>query len=250
MSFKVISFYEFKPLGGLDELKAKLLELMKTSAVRGTVILATEGFNASVSGTIDELDRFSAGFEQIFDTSLRVKESVHDQVPFRRTKVKIKREIVTLRRQVDLTLGDGTHVDSSEWNRLITDPETLVLDARNRYEVKIGRFKNARDPETDSFGDLPGFVEKYLDPEVNKKVAMYCTGGIRCEKFAPYLKQMGFSEVYQLRGGILEYLKRTPAEEILWEGECFVFDERVSVDRSLRKGSAEDLSADMKHPDR
>ncbi|QQS41811.1 MAG: rhodanese-related sulfurtransferase [Acidobacteriota bacterium] len=240
--YRIAAFYEFRPLEGLDHLRQGLLDAMERHSVRGTLIIAKEGFNGSVSGPPDGIDLFLEEAESIFGTALDVKNSFHDQMPFKRRKVKIKREIVTLRKAVDLGLGEGTHVEPEEWNRLISDPETLVLDTRNDYEVEVGRFKGAVDPSTASFSELPDFIERNLDPSKHKRIAMYCTGGIRCEKFAPYLRQEGFGEVYQLRGGILKYLETVPKEKSLWEGECFVFDERVSVDGELRKGDSDDPS--------
>lgn len=240
--YRIAAFYGFKPLEGLSDLRARLLGEMQTHSVNGTLILADEGFNGSVSGPPQGIERFLEEAAKILDTELDIKNSYHDEVPFKRRKVKIKQEIVTLRKEVDIALGQGTHVEPEDWNRLIEDPETIVLDTRNAYEVEVGRFKGAVDPSTASFGELPEFVENNLDPEKHRRVAMYCTGGIRCEKFAPYLRQRGFSEVYQLRGGVLNYLEKIPREESLWQGECFVFDERVSVDGELRKGEADDPS--------
>ncbi|HUF04051.1 MAG TPA: rhodanese-related sulfurtransferase [Aridibacter sp.] len=240
--YRIAAFYEFRPLEGLSDLKESLLGAMEQCAVNGTLIIAEEGFNGSVSGPPESLDRFLREAAEILGTEFEVKNSYHDEVPFMRRKVKIKREVVTLRRDVDIALGKGTHVGPEEWNRLISDPETLVLDTRNDYEVEVGRFKGAVDPLTASFGELPEFVDNNLDPSKHRRVAMYCTGGIRCEKFAPYLKQKGFEEVFQLKGGILNYLEKVPLDESLWEGECFVFDERVSLDGELLKGEADDPS--------
>lgn len=240
--YKIASFYQFKPLERLDEIRSALLETMEEFGVRGTVIIGEEGFNSTVSGLPGSLEEFLDRTSAILDASLEVKFSVHNKNPFRRRKVKIKEEIVTLRKEVDLHAGAGTHVDSRRWNELLSDPETLVLDTRNDYEVALGRFHGAIDPDASSFSELPEFVESELDPGKHKRIAMYCTGGIRCEKFAPYMKQLGFEEVYQLQGGILKYLEDVPAAESLWEGECFVFDERVSVDEDLKKGEADDPS--------
>jgi len=240
--YKIASFYEFRSLEHLEEIRSSLLAAMDEFEVRGTVIIGEEGFNSTVSGRPGSLEAFLARASGILGASLDVKYSSHDGNPFRRRKVKIKDEIVTLRKNVDLGAGAGTHVDSSRWNELLNDPETFVLDTRNDYEVALGRFRGAIDPSASSFSELPDFVESELDPDKHKRIAMYCTGGIRCEKFAPYMKQLGFEEVYQLKGGILKYLEDVPAAESLWQGECFVFDERVSVDEDLKKGEAEDLS--------
>ena len=149
---------------------------------------------------------------------------------------------MTLKKQVKIKLGENTHVDAKEWNKIISDPETLVLDTRNDYEYQTGTFRGAINPGIAKFSELPSFVEENLDPQKHKRVAMFCTGGIRCEKFAPYMKEIGFKEVYQLEGGILKYLELTPNEESLWTGECFVFDERITVDANLQKGTEPDRS--------
>jgi UPF0176 protein len=153
---------------------------------------------------------------------------------------------VTLKQRVELEKGLGTHVSPREWNEIIRDEEVFVLDTRNDYEFQVGTFKGAVNPKTEKFSDLPKFVEENLNPEKHKKVAMFCTGGIRCEKFAPFMKQIGFENVYQLEGGILKYLEEVPEEESLWQGECYVFDLRVSVDENLQKGNARDFSIEVK----
>ena len=160
--------------------------------------------------------------------------------------VRIKPEIVTLKLRVEIEKGIGTHVSPRRFNEILRDEEVLLLDTRNDYECQVGTFKNAVNPRTEKFSDLPRFVAENLDPKKHKKVAMFCTGGIRCEKFAPLMKQLGFENVYQLEGGILKYLEEIPEPESLWEGECFVFDERISVDGNLRKGNAADLSVKLK----
>ena len=242
---QIIAFYEFKDLGGVGELadlRTALRQIFSDVGVRGTIILAAEGYNGMICGEPDMIHRFLLEADKILDTKIRYKTSFHETAPFRRIDVKIKPEIVTLKELVDISLGAGTHVKPSDWNTLIADPETLVLDTRNDYEYVTGSFKRAINPEIKKFSELPAFVAENLDPERHKRVAMFCTGGIRCEKFAPYLKQLGFEEVYQLEGGILKYLEETPVEETLWEGECFVFDERITVDANLNKGSGPDHS--------
>ena len=239
---EIISFYEFRPMNGLDEIKLALKAAMREYVVRGTIILAEEGFNGMICGTSAAIADFLAAFEKVLDGRIVVKSSFHTAAPFRKIDVKIKPEIVTLKREVDMSLAAGTHVDAKEWNELIADPATLVLDARNDYEYRTGTFRGAVNPQTRKFSELPDFVAENLDPERHQRVAMFCTGGIRCEKFAPYLKQVGFREVYQLEGGILKYLEKVAADESLWEGECFVFDERVTVDHDLKKGGQPDHS--------
>jgi len=242
--FQIITFYEFKLLDAVElpPLRDRLKASMRELSIKGTIILADEGFNATICGSPQNIAAFVSFFERALDTRLEYKTSRFERMPFRRVDVKIKREIVTLKREVDMSLGTNTHVDAAKWNRIISDPETVVLDARNHYEFMTGTFQRAVNPETDKFSDLPGFVSGNLDPEKHKRIAMFCTGGIRCEKFAPYMKQLGFEEVYQLRGGILKYLEDVSKDDSLWQGECFVFDDRISVDSSLKKGKEKDLS--------
>ncbi len=242
---QIIAFYEFKDMlavGILEDIKAEIKSVFQAHGVRGTIILATEGYNGMVCGDDLQISKFIGEAERILQTHLVYKSSSSDQPPFRKIDVKIKPEIVTLKRAVDISLGHGTHVKPDRWDELISDPETLILDARNDYEYKTGTFRRALNPGTEKFSDLPDFVAANLDPDKHKRVAMFCTGGIRCEKFAPYMKQLGFKEVFQLEGGILKYLEETPVDETLWEGECYVFDERVTVDANLQKGSITDFS--------
>jgi UPF0176 protein len=246
-TIQIITFYQFKKLENLSEIREKLKSAMRELSVLGTIIIAEEGFNSTVSGAPANVEKFVAVLEEIFETKLVYKSSFHAENPFRRVHVKIKPEIVTLKRKVEIERGAGTHVAPEKWNEIISDAEVFLLDARNDYEFQVGTFKGAVNPRTEKFSDLPGFVAENLDPARHKKVAMFCTGGIRCEKFAPYLKQIGFENVYQLEGGILKYLEAIPESESLWQGECFVFDERVTVDENLQKGNAEDLSVKLKN---
>jgi len=249
MKYQIITFYEFKDLteiGVLEEIKESLKRSMRENSVFGTIILAAEGFNATGCGEPESVEIFVKAAENILKTNLKYKRSFHAEIPFRRVHVKIKPEIVTLKRKVEIEKGIGTHVPARQWNEIISDAETIVLDARNDYEFKVGTFRRAVNPQTRKFSELPEFIEKNLDPRKHKKIAMFCTGGIRCEKFAPFVKDLGFEEVYQLEGGILKYLEEVPEAESLWQGECFVFDDRVSVDENLQKGSAPDLSLENK----
>lgn len=243
--FQIITFYGFKdmaPLGDLSVLKDKLADLMSALNLRGTIILSSEGFNSTLGGDPRNLSEFISRANEALDTTIKFKSSFHDVLPFKRIKIKIKPEIVTLKRPVDITKGIGTHVDAAEWNRLICEPGVVVLDTRNDYEFRSGTFPNAVNPGTEKFNELPEFIEQHLDPTRHKKVAMFCTGGIRCEKFAPYMKERGFETVYQLDGGILKYLEDIDPQESLWKGECFVFDDRVTVGHDLQKGNSLDLS--------
>lgn len=242
---QVINFYVFKDMTAVGELpviKECLRDLFVETGVRGTIILATEGFNASLCGTSAEIDAFLPKCEEILGATLSPKVSFHDNRPLRKIDVKIKPEIVTLKREVDISAGIGTHVPPEKWNEIISDPETFILDTRNDYEFKNGTFKNAVNPETTKFSELPDYIEANLDPTKHKRVAMFCTGGIRCEKFAPYMKQRGFEEIFQLEGGILKYIETVDKDESLWEGECFVFDERRTLDSELTQGIGPDYS--------
>ncbi|MBX7063015.1 MAG: hypothetical protein K1X52_15285 [Pyrinomonadaceae bacterium] len=246
---EIVNGYEFKTFDekGLPAIKDALADALRNTGVRGTIILATEGFNASLCGTRSEVAAFIPLAEEILATKLSLKYSYADSRPLRKIDVKIKPEIVTLKQPVDITLGEGTHVSPAEWNELIRDPETLVLDTRNSYEFETGTFAGAVNPEIEKFSELPDYVAERLSPENHKRVAMFCTGGIRCEKFAPFMLARGFQEVYQLKGGILKYIEEVPQEESLWQGECFVFDERTTLDNDLRKGTSWDRS--KRHPD-
>jgi len=243
--FVVCALYKFVSLDNFQELKQPLLDFMLDKHVRGTLLLAEEGINGTVAGTrqsIDALLDYLRADERL--AQLSYKESFTDEMPFLRTRVKLKKEIVTMGVEgIDPKRVVGTYVKPKDWNDLISDPEVVLVDTRNDYEVQVGTFKNALNPQTDSFREFPQYVKEHLDPQKNKKVAMFCTGGIRCEKSTAYLKEQGFEEVYHLEGGILKYLEEVPAEETLWQGECFVFDERVTVDHSLEKGSYEQCNA-------
>jgi UPF0176 protein len=247
--FQIISFYEFKSLGGQESLVAlrdRLRQALLDHDVCGTIIIAGEGYNASLCGRQERIAPFLREIEGILESSIDPKSSFDDRSPFRKHEVRIKPEIVTLKQTVDISLAAGTHIDPREWNALISDPDVFVLDTRNDYEYQSGTFRRAVNPQTAKFSELPEFVEQNMDPAKHRKVAMFCTGGIRCEKFAPFMREKGFSEVFQLRGGILKYLEEVPESEQLWEGECFVFDERVTLNERLEKGSGEDLS--QRHP--
>ncbi len=240
MNIQIITFYQFKRLENLPEIKLTLKSAMAQFSILGTILIAEEGYNATIAGLQEDMAKFIEILEKTFETELVYKSSFHAERPFLKAKVRIKNEIVALRQKVEIEKGIGTHVKSDEWNKLIADENIIILDARNDYEVEVGTFKNAVNPRIEKFSDLPKFVAENYDPKENKRIAMFCTGGIRCEKFAPYLKTLGYAEIYQLEGGILKYLEDTPAAESLWEGECFVFDDRIAVDVNLQKGKIED----------
>ena len=241
----VAALYRFARLEDFETLRSPLQQLMQQHQVRGTLLLAREGINGTIAGPREGVDAVLAWLRADSRLSeLGSKESLADENPFYRSKVKLKKEIVTMGvEDIDPVDIVGTYVKPQDWNTLICDPEVLLVDTRNRYEVQIGSFHNAVDPQTTSFREFPAWVKENLDPDKHKKVAMFCTGGIRCEKSTAYLKQQGFNEVYHLEGGILKYLEEVPEAETLWEGECFVFDNRVTVNHRLEKGSYEQCHA-------
>lgn len=245
MSLVVAALYKFVHLPDYQALREPLLAICQAHNVKGTLLLAAEGINGTIAGERDGIDQVIAFIkaDARFD-NIEHKESYTDQPPFLRMKVKLKKEIVTMGvPNINPNTLVGQYVEPKDWNALISDPDVLVIDTRNNYEVEIGTFKDAINPETDSFRELPAYVEQHLDPAKHKKVAMFCTGGIRCEKSTAFMKQQGFEDVYHLQGGILKYLEEVPAEESLWQGECFVFDERVAVDHSLEKGQYDQCHA-------
>jgi UPF0176 protein len=240
--FLTAAFYKFVPLPDYAELKEPLLAVCGQQGVKGMILLATEGINSTIAGTPEGVHAVLAYLRQnprLAD--LQHKEAWSDKAPFYRMKVRLKREIVTLGVPAanPSTLA-GTYVKPADWNALISDPDVVVVDTRNDYEVGIGTFKGALDPNIQSFSQLPQWVNQAaaLNPVTGKKpkVAMFCTGGIRCEKSTALLRTQGFDEVYHLEGGILKYLETVPPEESLWQGACFVFDERVSVGHGLAVG--------------
>ncbi|MEQ5807697.1 rhodanese-related sulfurtransferase [Alteromonas sp. NFXS44] len=233
----VCAMYKFVALENYEAMRQPLLEKMEEQGIKGTLLLASEGINGTVSGPREGIDSLLAYLNSDPRINpISYKESLHEEQPFYRTKVKLKKEIVTMGVEgIDPRHTVGTYVKPKDWNDLISDPDVLVIDTRNDYEIEIGTFKHAVDPKTKTFREFPDYVKDNMDPEKHKKVAMFCTGGIRCEKSTAYLKEQGFDEVYHLEGGILQYLEDVPAEESLWEGDCFVFDNRVAVNHDLQK---------------
>lgn len=236
-NYLVCALYKFVALDDYQEIRQPLLEVMEQNNVKGTLLLANEGINGTVSGTQQAIDTLLAWLnadERLNPISYKL--SYDETQPFHRTKVKLKKEIVTLGVEgIDPRKTVGTYVKPQDWNALISDPEVFVVDTRNDYEIEIGTFKHAVDPNTKSFREFPEYVKQNMDPSRHKKVAMFCTGGIRCEKSTAYMKEQGFEDVYHLEGGILQYLEDVPKEESLWEGDCFVFDNRVAVNHDLEK---------------
>lgn len=245
----VAALYKFVALPDYRELREPLLDVCLNAGVKGTLLLATEGINGTIAGSrlaIDEVLAYLKSDARFND--IDHKESLDSELPFYRMKVKLKKEIVTMGREgIDPKMLVGHYVEPQDWNALITDPEVTVIDTRNHYECDIGSFEGAINPQTTTFKEMPAFVDQQLDPAKHKKVAMFCTGGIRCEKSTAYLLEQGFDEVYHLKGGILKYLEEVPEEKSLWHGECFVFDNRVAVDHDLNVGSYDQCHG-CRHP--
>lgn len=234
----VCALYKFVRLENFENIKAPLQKVMEENDVKGTLLLALEGINGTIAGSQEGIDKVLAFLNRDERLSgVSFKCSYHQENPFQRTKVKLKKEIVTMGVEgIDPTLTVGTYVKPKDWNALISDPEVLLIDTRNDYEVEIGTFENAVNPNTETFREFPDYVAKNLDKNKHKKVAMFCTGGIRCEKSTAYLKEQGFEDVYHLEGGVLKYLEEVPEKDTMWQGECFVFDGRVAVNHNLERG--------------
>ena len=238
--FTVAALYLFAPFDNPAAVKPHLLEACRANGVKGTLLLAREGINGTIAGQRAGIDAVLAQIRNLPGCeALDVKFSTASDLPFHRMKVRLKKEIVTLGVPgIDPSRDVGRYVEAAEWNALISDPETIVIDTRNEYEVKIGTFKGALDPKTRSFSQFPDWFRAHrAEFGNNPKVAMFCTGGIRCEKSTAFLRAEGIEDVAHLKGGILKYLETVPKEKSLWEGECFVFDERVSVGHGLAPGS-------------
>ena len=239
--FRIAALYRFCRLEAFVSLREPLIRFCLAHDIKGTLLLAKEGINGTVAGSEMAIAALIARLEEIPGLAgMDVKYSTAPKMPFHRMKVRLKKEIVTMGvGGIDPACGAGTYVEPAEWNALISDPRTVVIDTRNDYEVAIGTFRNAVDPGTRSFRDFPEWVARHGQELQGRKVAVFCTGGIRCEKATAYMRSLGLEEVYHLKGGILKYLEEVPAKQSLWEGECFVFDERVSVTHGLAEGEAE-----------
>jgi UPF0176 protein len=236
---KVAALYQFTPLPDFRELREPLRDLCASLGIKGTLLLAHEGINGTVAGSAEAVDALLAELRagELFGgrlDNLELKFSTAEAPPFQRLKVRLKKEIVTIGdRTLDPAAKAGTYVDAREWNALIASPDVTVIDTRNAFEVALGTFEGALDPKLNRFGEFPGFASRALDPARHKKIAMFCTGGIRCEKASAYLLAQGFAEVFHLKGGILKYLEEIPEGQSRWNGECFVFDERVALSHGL-----------------
>ncbi|WP_407150868.1 rhodanese-related sulfurtransferase [Bradyrhizobium sp. ORS 86] len=245
MPLKVAAFYQFAALPDFRALREPLRALCAGLGLKGSVLLAHEGINGTIAGTTESTDALVAELQcgplfggRLDDLELKFSDAA--QMPFQRLKVRLKKEIVTLGdTTVDPTRRVGTYVDAAEWNALIASPDMLLLDTRNAFEVAMGTFEGAVNPEIASFGQFKDFASRHLDPAKHRRIAMFCTGGIRCEKASAYLLAHGFAEVYHLKGGILKYLEAMPEQQSRWRGECFVFDERVALGHGLRERRSE-----------
>ena len=243
--YKVAAFYNFISI--LDEeillIKEELTNLATNQKIKGTILLASEGVNGTICGTENSIAQFIETLEKLLKVSdINVKYSWSEKQAFRRFKARKKKEIVTIGlKQINPTKSVGKYIKAGEWNQFLEDPDSVVIDTRNEYEIKIGNFAGALNPQTSSVREFPAWVQKHLKPLIEEKpslkIGMYCTGGIRCEKATSYLIEEGFSDVHHLEGGILKYLEDVSSENSLWNGECFVFDQRVSLDHELLPGS-------------
>lgn len=229
--YTIIAFYKFVDLTDLSDLQLAIAEVCKTQGILGTILLAPEGINGTIAGrdeNIAAVVAFLHSYAPFADLNFRYTYAEFN--PFYKMKVRLKNEIVALRvPNIYPNQKTGIQVPPEAWDDIISDPEVLLIDTRNTYEYELGTFKGAKNPETNVFRNFPAYVKKNLDPTKHKKIAMFCTGGIRCEKASSYLLEQGFSDVYQLQGGILNYLEKIPTENSTWEGECFIFDNRITV---------------------
>ena len=254
----ICALYKFTRLDDFEDIQKPLRSFLDSLSVKGTLLLAREGINGTISGSKESLENvldYLQADERCH--GLEYKFSYSKKIPFRRLKVKLKKEIVTMGlTEIDPTHSVGTYVKPKDWNNLINDPDVVLIDTRNNYEYEIGSFQGAINPNTETFREFPSFTKNTLEKYRNKKIAMFCTGGIRCEKSTAYLKSKGYENVFHLQGGILKYLEEVKEEESLWEGECFVFDDRVAVKHNLEQGQYDQCHAcrfpiteeDTKHP--
>ena len=241
----ICALYKFTRLDDFETIQLPLKGFLDSLSVKGTLLLAREGINGTISGNQASLEKV---LEYLQSDSrflgLEYKFSYSKKTPFKRLKVKLKKEIVTMGlTEIDPTHSVGTYVKPKDWNKLINDPDVVLIDTRNNYEYEIGSFKGAVNPKTETFREFPNFTKNSLENYRNKKIAMFCTGGIRCEKSTAYLKSQGYKDVFHLQGGILKYLEEVNEDESLWEGECFVFDDRVAVKHNLEQGQYDQCHA-------
>lgn len=231
--FIITAFYHFFDFPDFAEKRLPLLDFLKQRAIKGSILVAPEGINGTVAGSRAAIDAMLSYLStDVIGGKFEHKESISVNPPFIRTKVRLKKELISMGRSTN-PLKPGTHLDPKQWNELLSDPDTIIIDSRNSYETHLGKFKGAIDPDIPNFKHLPDFIDTNLLDKKKAKIATYCTGGIRCERFTAWLLDEGFEEVYHLKGGILKYLEEIPPEESLWEGECYVFDKRVAVGHGL-----------------
>ena len=236
--FTIVTFYQFKKIHDILTIKNELSHFCKFNKIKGTIILAEEGINGTVAGISDNIKNFETQIYKMGFDNYNPKYSYFKFMPFFRLKVRLKKEIVTLRSKIaDPGNITGKKIKPKDWNNLISNKETILIDVRNNFEVEMGTFKKAINPNTKSFTEFKKYLKNNLDEAKNKKIAMFCTGGIRCEKISSYMLKKGFKDVSQLQGGILSYLEQTSKKKSLWKGECFVFDNRVSVQNELKDGT-------------
>ena len=238
--FTIITFYQFKKIDDIINIKNELVHFCKFNKIKGTIILAEEGINGTIAGIFESIKKFESHLLSLGFANYNPKYSYSKFMPFFKLKVRNKKEIVTLRsKDVDTEHITGKKIRPKDWNNLISDKETILIDVRNNFEVEMGTFKNSINPNTKSFTEFKSYLKNNLNKAKDKKIAMFCTGGIRCEKISSYMIKKGFKDVNQLHGGILSYLEKTSHENSLWNGECFVFDNRVSVKNELKDGTYE-----------
>jgi UPF0176 protein len=239
MTYTVAAFYKFITIADPAAVRERMLVVCREHGIIGTILIAQEGVNGTIAGAADEIEAVLAILAAALGLAeIEAKRSVSAAVPFRKLRVRLRPEIITLNQpQANPAVQVGTYVEPNDWNALISDPDVVVIDTRNTYEIGVGTFPGALDPNTRSFGQFPAFIESKREDLKNKKIAMFCTGGIRCEKASAYLLDLGYPEVYHLKGGILKYLEDVPADQSKWQGECFVFDRRVALVHGVREGT-------------
>ncbi len=236
--FTILTFYQFKQIKDLLIIKSRISDFCKFNKIKGTIIIAEEGINGTIAGTSQSIKNFQLEIKKIGFENLNPKYSYSKFMPFFRLKVRLKKEIVTLKTKIaDPENITGNKIKPENWNNLITDNNTILIDVRNDFEVEMGSFRGSIDPKTKSFTEFKRYLKDNLSEAKDKKIAMFCTGGIRCEKISSYMIKKGFKNVNQLQGGILNYLEKIPEKNSLWDGECFVFDNRVSVKNELKDGT-------------
>ena len=240
IKFTIVTFYQFKNIKNIKKIQKMLKELCSFHKIKGTIILAEEGINGTVAGLSGPIDILQKKLIEWEFRKLEKKKSYYSFMPFGRLKIRIKKEIVTFDEgDLDVEKLTGKHIHASKWNNLINEKETLLIDVRNYFEVDVGSFKGSINPNTKNFSDFKKYIHDSLSSQKNKKIAMFCTGGIRCEKASAYMVKKGFKNVFQLKGGILKYLEETELKNSEWQGECFVFDNRVSIKNEMKAGTYE-----------